>query len=91
MDFYDPDFGDHYLNENMNIARTGEYAKTDSIDVVQIYEEITSVLVSEFLSQFPKPDKAWVTKHVKSKAKWKALQKNFEAVDKEIFANIRGD
>jgi len=91
VDFYDPDFGDHYLNENMNIARTGEYAKTDSIDVVQIYEEITSVLVSEFLSQFPKPDKAWVTKHVKSKAKWKALQKNFEAVDKEIFANIRGD
>ena len=91
VDFYDPDFGDHYLNENMNIARTGEYAKTDSIDVVQIYEEITSVLVSEFLSQFPKPDKSWVTKHVKTKAKWKALQKNFETVDKEIFANIRGD
>lgn len=91
VDFYDPDFGDHYLNENMNIARKGEYAKTDSIDVVQIYEEITSVLVSEFLSQFPKPDKAWVTQHVKTKAKWKALQKNFEAVDKEIFANIRGD
>lgn len=91
VDFYDPDFGDHYLNENMNIARKSEYAKTDSIDVVQIYEEITSVLVSEFLSQFPKPDKAWVTQHVKTKAKWKALQKNFEAVDKEIFANIRGD
>lgn len=91
VDFYDPDFGDHYLNENMNIARTGQYAKTDTIDVVQIYEEITSVLVGEFLSQFPKPDKAWVTKHVKSDAKWKALQNSFVTVDKEIFANIRGD
>lgn len=91
VDFYDPDFGDHYLNENMNIARSGKYAKTDSIDVVQIYEEITSVLVSEFLSQFPKPDKKWVEKHVKTKAKWKTLQKGFEAVDEEIFANIRGD
>jgi hypothetical protein len=49
------------------------------------------VLVSEFLSQFPKPDKSWVTKHVKTKAKWKALRKSFEKVDKEIFANIRGD
>ena len=91
VDFYDPDFNDHYLNENMNIARTDEYANTDSIDVVQIYEEITSVLVSEFLSQFPEPDKAWVKKHVKSKAKWEALRKSFETVDQEIFANIRGD
>jgi len=91
VDFYDPDFGDHYLNENMNIARTGQYAKTDVIDQVQIYEEITSVLVSDFLSQFPNPNKAWVQKHVKSKAKWKALKKSFVTVDKEIFANIRGD
>lgn len=91
VDFYDPDFGDHYLDENMNIARTGEYAKTDIIDVVQIYEEITSVLVSSFLSQFPEPDETWVDKHVKSDAKWSALKESFETVDREIFANIRGD
>ena len=91
VDFYDPDFGDHYFDENMTMFEKKEYAKEDSIDAVQIYEEITSVLVSQFLEQFPKPDKKWVAKHVKTKAKWKDLQKSLVAVDTEIFSNIRGD
>lgn len=91
VDFYDPDFGDHYFDENMTMFEKKEYAKEDSIDAVQIYEEITAVLVSQFLEQFPKPDKKWVEKHIKTKAKWKDLNKSLVAVDTEIFSNIRGD
>ena len=91
VDFYDPDFGDHYFDENMTMFEKKEYAKEDSIDAVQIYEEITAVLVSQFLEQFPKPDKKWVEKHIKTKAKWKDINKSLVAVDTEIFSNIRGD
>lgn len=91
IDIYDPDFGDHFFDENMSIARTGKYAKTDSIDDIQIYEEITAVLVDGFLAQFPKPDKGWVKQHVKSEQKWKALKKALVAVEVEVFSNLRGD
>jgi len=88
--FFDPNFNEVYLDENLLMSRVEQYSKGSKREEWPIYEDLERVLMNEINEQIDKPDKKWIDEHVRGDKKAKVVTKQLIEVQKRIISEIKG-
>ncbi|MDA9050454.1 hypothetical protein N9K35_05815 [Pseudomonadales bacterium] len=88
--FSDVAFKKRLYAENMQMGRVVRYSKDSQVAEWPLYEEVQLVLITEFMAQLVKPDKKWVSRHIKSKSKFREIAKKMQTVNIKIIQEIKG-